>query len=92
MCPINSKNKEVAVLVRIVMNDVSTINGSNCLNLKIETEESPLSSTPRYIREILTRKVYIPGEYILSCWLFEKYIFIHVEILLTMLFATMLYC
>ena len=53
---------------RLVMNDVSTVTGRNCLNIRLEIGETPYNSTSKYIRE------YIPEEYIWSCWLLEKYI------------------
>ena len=57
---------------RLVMNDVSTVMGSNCLNIRLEIGETPYNSTSKYIREIILMKEYIPEEYIWSCWLLEK--------------------
>ena len=71
---ISSKSKEVAVMSRLVMNDVSTVTGSNCINIRLEIGQTPYNSSSKYIRENILMKEYIPEEYIWSCWLLERYI------------------
>ena len=68
------KSKEVAVLSRMVANNVSTITGRNILNIKLETGISPVKTTSKLLEYILNMQEKSVDIKEWDSWLLEKYL------------------
>ena len=68
------RSKEVAVLSRIVANNVSTITGRNILNIKLETGISPTKTTSKFLQHILHMQERNVDSKEWDSWLLEKYL------------------